>query len=63
MTTQKKYGNTYGGLTEWDVFAIGSQYLEQDPPNHNGMITYLREAGCTSSEIFEILTKFRNGEL
>ena len=49
----------YGGLTEWDVLAIGEAF----GLNYDGMITHLREEGCTSSEIFEILTKFRNGEL
>jgi len=55
--------SAYGGMTEWEVFAAGSQYLEYDPPNWDGLIKYLREVGCTSSEIFEICTKFRNGEL
>ena len=49
----------YGGLTEFDVLAIFDAF----DTNYDGMITHLREEGCTSSEIFEILTKFRNGEL
>ena len=59
---QEKCG-TYGGMTEYNALSIGSSFLQYDPPDWDGLVKALREAGCTSREVYEICTKCRNGDI